>query len=303
MRKTPFAIVIVAALAVSVCPAAAADLLSAKAPPPSDVRPPPLWDGFYAGLNAGYVWSDSAFQNQPYGLFFGPLFPAAPVRLPAVLAATPAAVSGSGGGFIGGGQIGYNWQFAGSLAAGVEADIQGATLSRSGNGAVLAGGLPAPFQTESVFGVSTGRATLDYLGTLRGRIGYLVTPTLLAFATGGLAYGGVTHHSGFGWTHNIPVVPSTFPFAVVSGSYADTRVGWTAGGGLEWMFWRNWSAKVEYLYYDLGASTTGTVGVEFVPEPFLGVGARQTVRHDGHIVRAGLNYHVSWGAAPIVAKY
>jgi outer membrane immunogenic protein len=89
------------------------------------------------------------------------------------------------------------------------------------------------------------------------------------------------------------------------GSFSDTRVGWTVGGGLEWLFLPNWSAKVEYLYYDLGSVSTNFL----LPQHdnasgnnALSVG-QTTTRFDGHIVRAGVNYHFNWGAAPVVAKY
>jgi outer membrane immunogenic protein len=93
-----------------------------------------------------------------------------------------------------------------------------------------------------------------------------------------------------------------------AGAYSDTRAGWTAGGGVEWMFAPNWSAKVEYLYYDLGSATyaltplvnanCGSAGACY------GSFAQSSVRFDGHIVRGGVNYHFNWGdPAPVVAKY
>ena len=104
------------------------------------------------------------------------------------------------------------------------------------------------------------------------------------------------------------MVPRPSPFGgrgSVLSNFSDTRVGWTVGGGLEWMFWPNWSAKVEYLYYDLG-SVTFTLRV-CSPQRVSGIGSRNstqsTTRFDGHIVRVGVNYHFNWGAAPVVAKY
>ena len=86
----------------------------------------------------------------------------------------------------------------------------------------------------------------------------------------------------------------------------NTQRGWTAGGGLEWMFWPNWSAKVEYLYYDLGTvSQTYTARCSDAAGGLFFANAGQTTaRFDGNLVRAGLNYHFNWGAAaPVVAKY
>ena len=101
--------------------------------------------------------------------------------------------------------------------------------------------------------------SLDYLGTVRARVGYLLTPALLAYGSGGLAYGQanlITQTSLFA------AAPSgaLAGFAAGSANYSNLLVGWTAGGGMEWMFHPNWSVKAEYLYYDLGAvSTSGPV--------------------------------------------
>jgi outer membrane immunogenic protein len=89
------------------------------------------------------------------------------------------------------------------------------------------------------------------------------------------------------------------------GSFSDTRVGWTAGGGLEWLFAPNWSAKAEYLYYDLGAVTYGGSPIAtFTGGALFTLNALQSsTRFNGHVVRAGLNYHFNWGTALVVAKY
>ena len=141
---------------------------------------------------------------------------------------------------------------------------------------------------------------------MRGRLGWLFTPTLLVYGTGGLAYGGVnTSFSIAQFTSNVLLRPG-----FGAGSFADTRVGWTAGGGIEWMFWPNWSAKVEYLYYDLGTvSYSGLVapllqgGAAGAPNPLFANFYQTRARFDGNIVRAGVNYHFNWGAPPVVAKY
>ncbi len=284
----------VAALMVALTGSAlAADLPSYKAPPPPPLPPPPLWSGFYVGLNAGGTWTSSN-STQVGTVTFGQ-----PGFIPAVFPQLAILASGSvpsrnNGGFIGGGQIGYNWQFwGGRLVAGVEADIQG--IARGNNTtnfttAAVVVGVPVISNTALA-------RSVDYVGTVRGRLGWLFTPTLLVYGTGGLAYGGVTTNtsifqagtngfSGFGAT-----------------SFSDTRVGWTAGGGLEWMFMPRWSAKVEYLYYDLGnVSTSGVLTSTFFPIATYGI-TQQTTRFNGNIVRAGVNYHFNWGAPPIVAKY
>jgi outer membrane immunogenic protein len=93
----------------------------------------------------------------------------------------------------------------------------------------------------------------------------------------------------------------------VSNSISNTKVGWTAGGGAEWMFLPNWSVKVEYLYYDLGSLTTADAVFAVAPvAPAVGLYAatQNKTRFNGSVVRAGIDYHFVWGApAPVVAKY
>jgi outer membrane immunogenic protein len=298
------------ALALSVGSALAADLPSYKAPP--YVPPPPLmtWTGFYIGLNAGGTFGGSNAVS--VASFSGPCSPTVigctgtpSYGLTSSVAATFIAPASSTGGFIGGGQIGYNWQFGNNFVVGVEADIQGVAGNRSTStfaSAVPNGLFPAFPLVQS----ATVSRSLDYLGTVRGRLGFLFTPSLLVYGTGGLAYGGVNSRVGIFQTF---AGDGTVTPLFGSGAFSDTRVGWTVGGGGEWMFLPNWSAKIEYLYYDLGSVTyavsplvtTSTITGVIVGSIF----PQARTRFDGHIVRAGLNYHFNWGApAPAVyAKY
>ena len=208
MKKALSAVALALALTGS---AFAADLPHYKAPPPPPPPPPPLWTGFYVGLNAGYTWSNS--QNTTIATWPVPNS----VNDPTGTLTAAAAFSASGilptstSGFIGGGQIGYNWQFYNSFVAGVEADIQGVAASNSRGTAVGA----APFAGTgfSSVGFLSATRSLDYLGTVRGRLGWLFTPTLLVYGTGGLAYGGVTANasyfqSGIGGPTPLDVNPS-----------------------------------------------------------------------------------------------
>lgn len=228
------------ALALSAGTALAADLPSHKGPPVY-VPPPPLWTGFYVGLNAGGAWSDS---NSIVTETFGVGDPLGGTVIHGAVAATSAASflgGGNNGGFIGGGQIGYNWQFANNFVAGIEADIQGvAASSRNTRGIGVAFD---PISATNFVTFSQVSKRLDYIGTVRGRIGWLFTPTLLAYGTGGVAYGGVN------LTSSLLTTEPGFNTGFGGSTFSDTRVGWTVGGGLEWLFWPNWSAKVEYLYY------------------------------------------------------
>ena len=302
MKKTASSLAALA-LAISAGSALAADLPRYKAPPPPPPPPPPLWTGFYVGLNAGYTFNDSTLVNTTAAPIFANagLGNSGPASLASALAAN-SSIGVRSDGFIGGGQVGYNWQFwNGSAVAGVEADIQG--IAGSSNRAAVATVAGAPGLPEVYVSTTQVSKRLDYIGTVRGRLGWLFTPTLLVYGTGGLAYGGVNL--------NTSVVQSLVPPAATANpfftgtSFADTRVGWTAGGGLEWMFWPNWSAKVEYLYYDLGTVSTaaGLFQVNNAGTPFIGSALQTNARFNGHIIRAGLNYHFNWAPAPVVAKF
>jgi outer membrane immunogenic protein len=250
-----------------------------------------MWTGFYVGLNAGGTWANS--NNVTTTAF--PLRPGTG-SLSAAASASGVFGAGNNGGFIGGGQIGYNWQFNNNFVAGIEADIQGVAGTSGANNAFSMA--PGAGRALTWGTVAQYNSNLEYIGTVRGRLGWLFTPTLLVYGTGGLAYGGVSVNNSFVTIHNI-APPST---AFGGASFSDTRVGWTAGGGLEWMFWPNWSAKVEYLYYDLGTVSTATAAVR--PNLVWGYASQTTQRFNGNIVRAGVNYHFNWGApAPVVAKY
>ena len=260
-----------------IAPAAAADM-PIKAP--RYVAPPPTWSGFYAGLNAGWVDSQNSLSTVAT-----PTPDAALGVIPGVSEGLAALSSGSipagsRSGFIGGGQIGYNWQL-GSLVAGIEADIQG--LSQSGG----AGSVTTTAVVVGVPVTSTQTASLStkYLGTVRGRLGLLLTPTWLVYATGGLAYGGVDASTSL-------VQSGTNGFVGTgAGSLSDTRAGWAAGGGVEWMFAQRWSAKGEYLHYDLGTSSFASASTSgFFATPVY-QNVLSSAHFEGNLVRAGVNYH------------
>ena len=268
--------------------------------------PPPMWSGFYVGLNAGGGWANSNALNTTSVSLNGPQMPE-----PLVAAASGQVSAGNAAGFMGGGQIGYNWRmsFGGhDVVAGAEADIQGMT-GAGGAGASRFGVTDFVYTTPYVpqpipgTGVTSMRASksMDYIGTVRGRIGYLVTPTLLVYGTGGFAYGGVNTNLTV-WQDTVRASPN---YISGNAAYANTQVGWTAGGGVEWMLAPNWSVKAEYLYYDLGRATMTAVNSLFTPQTATPSFATQaTTRFNGNILRAGVNYHLNWGeAAPVLAKY
>ena len=276
-------IALAAALAASFAGSAlAADLPSKKAP----VAAPPVmsWTGFYVGANAGGAWSGNNSGNlQVYG--GTPALSVIPVGRK---------VSNSYGGFLGGGQVGYNYQLMQSFVIGAEADIQG--MAGSAGTANFTGASSANGVTYTTIGKTS--SNLQYIGTVRGRVGYLVMPTLLAYGTAGFAYGGVSS--------NVWLATGGTDSSGGGGSlsYSNTQAGWTAGGGLEWMFLPNWSAKAEYLYYSLsnGYASTGVTDTTS-GSGYWGYGVGASRSYNGNIVRAGVNYHFNFAPAPVVAKY
>ena len=168
----------------------AADLPSRKTPAPVEPAPLLSWSGFYVGANVGYSWSASSLVNLQTGT--SQLCPDGPCNGSALhangfaLGATGQTSLGHSA-FLGGGQIGYNHQL-GSFVLGLEADIQGfAGASSPISRAAL--GLGPGGADNTVMRVSKG---IDYLATIRGRAGFLATPQLFLYATGGLALGQVT---------------------------------------------------------------------------------------------------------------
>lgn len=294
---------VVLALALAVGSAFAADLPSHKAPPAYVPPPPPLWTGFHVGLNAGGAWAASTATNFGSTPFF--INGADNVAWAVGAAAAGSGVlSTNGAGFIGGGQLGYDWQFAGGFLAGFETDVQGVAGANNSAGSVTLTPTPLAAQGLNFLTSVSAARSLDFLGTARARLGYLITPTLLAYATGGLAYGQATSTTSF-FQHVPNDTPGFLLLGASRGRYSQTRVGWTAGGGLEWMFWPQWSAKFEYLFYDLGAASYPVaITGDWQLTNLLAANATQArTRFDGHVVRVGVNYHLNWGVAPIVAKY
>jgi outer membrane immunogenic protein len=256
--------------------ALAADLparVYAKAP--AFVDPGYNWSGFYLGGNVGYSWGrsndTSAFTN------------GAGTTLSTRIG------SSNLDGVVGGGQAGYNWQVQ-NWVWGFEGDIQ-ATGERGSRDISCPIGLCTPSTVPPGFHALVilvpGAAVpasldqkIDWFGTVRARAGILVTPRVLFYATGGLAYGEVNSSETIGGS---------------SFSASDTRVGYTVGGGIEGAIGGNWTAKLEYLYVDLGrtsgsfATATPALGAGVVPNGTL------TSSYNSHItdnvLRVGVNYN------------
>jgi outer membrane immunogenic protein len=147
------------------------------------------------------------------------------------------------GGFVGG-QIGYNLQ-SGPMVYGIEGDFHWADIS----------------QSVGVAGIASAEAKIQAFGTLRGRIGVAVDQVLI-YGTGGAAFA------------NNKLTATLF-----NASVSDTQwhPGWTAGGGVEVAFNRNWSGKVEYLF------------TRFTSEDYFN-GFISSGDVDLSTVKAGINY-------------
>jgi outer membrane immunogenic protein len=216
------------------------------------------WTGPYIGANVGYGVS---LDRTSHGRYVG-----------GALNGGIEAFDIGPDGVIGGGQIGYNWQPALNFVLGIEADFQ------------------ASGQTDSATCVSRCRVTgpspaisqymqrLPWFGTVRGRVGVTNGPTLF-YVTAGWAYG------------RIETDISTTQIAgntILTVNYREDKSGWTLGGGVESQVFGNWTAKVEYLYVDLG-----TINAQFLASNFNATFVTSSDIHN-HVVRAGLNY--SFGA-------
>jgi len=236
-------------------PALAADLSRPpvyKAPPP--VVPVFNWTGWYIGGNAGYGWGSSTNPS-----ISSPDFNFDPGSFPSL----------SPRGFIGGGQIGYNWQVNPNWLLGLETDFQGADIKAAGTGSVV--------DAAGNVGTTALSEKLDFLGTARVRAG-LVYNNWLLYGSGGLAYGNAKSTIGF----------TSALGDDVAGSRSETRVGWAAGGGVNYLLTPNWILGVDFLHYDLGhTSVTGT-GVDPVTGGLDSITASQKV--GGNIVRGVINY-------------
>ena len=253
---------LLAALAVATLAGGTAEAADMGAPPPPPVRKvaPPVviysWSGPYWGVNVGYSWGRLSNDWTVSGLAVG-----------------SASETQDLNGVIGGFQSGINWQ-VGAWLFGMEADIQ-ATGQKGATTYCLV--------SCDVASVAADHK-LPWLGTARSRVGFLPTDSILVYATYGIAYGQVRSDYTF----------SAGGVAFGSAELKDTRAGWTAGAGIEGAFGGSWSAKLEYLYVDLGKRTE-TIALAGVTT------ASWDHRVTDHIARVGLNYR--WGAAPVVASY
>jgi outer membrane immunogenic protein len=192
----------IAAIALIGTPAFAADMAVKSSPAPAPVY---SWTGFYVGGNVGGAWShDNATLSFPDQLS----------------QLDPVTVNTGSAAVIGGVQEGFNWQFAPTWVWGLEADWSFTDAGRTVSQVLTVAGRP-------IDGTNSSLSTkLDWLGSARNRLGYLITPSLMLYGTGGVAWGKIDYDGAVAIN-----TPSTIYSA--NTAFSHTAVGWTAGAGLE----------------------------------------------------------------------
>jgi outer membrane immunogenic protein len=259
--------------------ASAADLPSRSVPPAFVAAPVFTWTGFYVGANAGYVFNGETRFDRTVGSL--------PNNNAALVAGLrPFANSVKDEGFSVGGQIGYNYQI-GNVVLGVETDLAYTDLDRveTLSNTTTLGPLVTPGAPPTTR-VNQYRGSLDFLGTVRARIGYAFDRFMI-YGTGGLAYGQVDNRVTF-------FIPGGLtPF--FDGRQDDVKTGYAFGGGIEYAmptssFLNVFSAsavtlKLEYLHYELSSDRFEVPGVNGGPGSYT-----VRARNDGDLVRVGLNY-------------
>jgi outer membrane immunogenic protein len=245
MRGVVRTVISCALLSVSCVAAWAADLPVRTATPAVPVpAPASSWTGFYLGGDVGAMATDAqAKTTNTIGIG----------ALPAATLSFAQPVDFSGVGFRGGAFAGYDWQFAPAWVAGIEGDWHHEDINKTQSGFTI--GLP--FGGGVTSNGDNRQISANWDASVRARLGYLVTPTFLVFATGGGAWmhintqafcDGTALGAFVGYCSNIG-----FPSQTLTSS--QTVSGWTVGGGIETMLWANWIARAEYRYSDYGTTT------------------------------------------------
>jgi len=224
---------------------------------PPIVAPAPVftWTGCHIG---GHIGGGS-----------GEKIVSAPTLAPGV------SVGGDTKGFLGGGQLGCDYQFTPNWLIGVEGEGSAADIKGEINATVL--------------GITgTARARTDWIASATVRLGWAWDRWLL-YVKGGAAWAGDKYSA------DVPIFEEHL-------EASETRTGWTFGGGLEWAFWNNWSVRLEGNLHDFGTRTLTLAGtIAGVPETVPGINVSQRIS----TLKFGINYRFDWGKgkAPIIARY
>jgi outer membrane immunogenic protein len=262
MRKSQLGSVAVAAFVIA-SSAWAADVprkAPSAAPAAAPAAPAVSWTGCYIGGNVGGGWALKDWAN-PVGDTVDANGPG-----PRGTAAL--------GGFVGGGQIGCDYQFEGSWVVGIQGRVDGADIK----GDIFDTLLPNELDL---------RNRVDWFATVTGRLGYALVPTGLLYIKGGVA-----------WVHDRDSVFDQITGLVVENT-GTTRTGWTAGVGFEYLFLPNWSAFVEYDYMGFGTKTL------LFTAPDGSFSETWDIKQNVQAVLVGLNFRFNFSKAPaaVAAKY
>jgi outer membrane immunogenic protein len=262
LRYLALCVVFLAASAAAPTFASAADLSRPapvyKAPPPA---PPAFsWTGLYFGGNLGGAWGSGNVTDSLLGFNFGN--------------------NNSNGVFVGGGQVGANYQIN-NVVLGVEGDFDWAANNNNVTGGVVIPGIGL----GHTFAVNSNNT---WITTLAGRLG-IAYDHWLFYGKGGAAWVG---NNGF-------TVTDVTTGLSLTGTNNNSNTGWVAGGGVEWAFANNWTAKIEYDYIGLSNRTF----VVPLTSPVL-AGDTFTLHRNIQMVTVGINYLFNWGGtAPVTARY
>lgn len=213
------------------------------------------WSGLYVGINGGGGWAKTDFAPE-ITVNIAPFFRSAPTQR-------------SSGGLVGG-QVGYNWQ-SGRIVAGLEADFDAADVTSTGN----LGPAPTPLVPSIPANELISQTLkLDQLASIRARLGWAISPDLMAYGTGG---------AGMGHYHATLTEVTPVPWFATAGG--GTEFGWVAGAGIEYKLLDHLALRGEYLHYDFGRQNnlTNAITNTGIVDPG---NAHTTV----DVARAGLSY-------------
>ena len=282
MRKILLAGVAALGLAGS---ASAADLAVAPAPLPVPIF---TWTGCYLGINGGWIGARDEYSHHSF----------VRVNLNSIVIPPttfdPISYSSDESGGTFGGQFGCQYQW-GAVVLGGEWDLNWSGLKEDNYSRYF-----SPFWNENsvpYVGYSElwSHKQVDWFSTARVRLAWAAWDRFLIYATGGVA---LANYDAYTHANENPRFSTPDYF----GAYRENRIGWTVGGGFEWAFAANWTAKAEFLYLDFGSFdyispfVGGGFGPNIIDYRYTSIDAKE------YVARVGINYLFHLGP-PALAGY